>query len=71
MQAHDWGCLAAGLTVTVSVGLTDVLPGESFSGAVARADALLYRAKREGRNRVVWAPALAPALAGSARQSAG
>lgn len=49
--------LAPRLSVTVSAGLTEVLPGESFNAAVARADALLYRAKREGRNRVVWAPA--------------
>lgn len=56
MQAHGRHRLAPGLTVTVSVGLTDISSGEGFNAAVARADALLYRAKCEGRIRVVRAP---------------
>jgi PleD family two-component response regulator len=36
--------------VTLSVGLAALRPGESVSGWIARADAALYRAKREGRD---------------------
>ena len=42
------------LTVTISVGLTLVQPGDSDVGAVlGRADECLYKAKQAGRNRVV------------------
>ena len=41
------------LTVTSSIGVTTSLPGELDPEAlVARADAALYQAKRDGRNRV-------------------
>ncbi len=39
--------------VTVSIGLVQLHVGESYEAALQRADVLLYRAKREGRNRVV------------------
>jgi len=38
--------------VTASFGLALRRPGESLAELVARADAALYRAKEEGRNRV-------------------
>jgi diguanylate cyclase (GGDEF)-like protein len=38
--------------VTVSVGYTQVLPGDSPASAVERADAALYYAKHHGRNQV-------------------
>lgn len=41
-----------GLKVTISIGLAEIEPGESFDSAVKRADSALYRAKDEGRNRV-------------------
>jgi diguanylate cyclase (GGDEF)-like protein len=41
------------IRVTVSIGVTLRESGESFESAVHRADQALYRAKREGRNRVV------------------
>jgi diguanylate cyclase len=50
---HDWGALAPGIQVTFSGGLVPALRREPFEEAVARADTLLYRAKRAGRNRVV------------------
>ncbi len=37
--------------VTVSIGVATVLPGESVTGLVERADAALYAAKEAGRNR--------------------
>lgn len=38
--------------VKVSVGVTEYQPGESVEAFIERADALLYRAKEEGRDRV-------------------
>jgi diguanylate cyclase (GGDEF)-like protein len=37
---------------TVSVGIAQLQPGEDLDGLYARADAALYRAKQQGRNRV-------------------
>jgi len=42
-----------GERVTVSVGLADLRPGERLSDFLERADAALYRAKRDGRDRIV------------------
>lgn len=49
--------------VTVSVGLATWQPGESIDSFVERADAALYQAKRDGRDRVVFAQEPARALA--------
>ncbi|WP_172832318.1 sensor domain-containing diguanylate cyclase [Nakamurella panacisegetis] len=38
---------------TCSIGYATLLPDESGSECLVRADAMLYRAKREGRNRIV------------------
>jgi diguanylate cyclase len=38
--------------VSVSFGVTQLLPGDSMANLIRRADDLLYRAKRLGRNRV-------------------
>ncbi|QTF93708.1 diguanylate cyclase [Halomonas sp. BM-2019] len=45
----------ATLRFTVSLGLTTLAPGGSLEGALAEADRALYRAKHEGRNRIVLA----------------
>ncbi len=42
----------ASLRVTISIGVAHHQQGESLEGLVARADAALYRAKNDGRNRV-------------------
>ncbi len=44
-----------GEPVTVSIGAAALLPGETWAAWMARADAALYQAKREGRNRSVMA----------------
>lgn len=43
------------LSLTVSVGLAELAPGESTAALLQRADAALYGAKRLGRNRVLLA----------------
>ena len=39
--------------VTVSIGVAEHVPGQSYSSLVEQADRALYRAKREGKNRVI------------------
>ena len=41
--------------ITVSIGVAFSNTGENWEQVVARADAAMYTAKREGRNRVVTA----------------
>ena len=41
--------------VTFSAGLTQALPGQGLEQLLGRADAALYEAKRQGRNRIVLA----------------
>lgn len=41
------------LRVTVSIGVAELRAGEQLSDVLARADTALYRAKSEGRDRVV------------------
>ncbi len=40
-------------TVTLSAGVAEARPGESWAELLMRADCLLYRAKTAGRNRVI------------------
>lgn len=47
--------LPLGIPLTISIGVAAHRPGDSIEQTVARADAALYQAKREGRNRVVCA----------------
>lgn len=44
-----------GLTITISLGITEYLPGDDLDSMLARADDALYRAKRGGRNTAVVA----------------
>jgi len=47
--------------ITVSIGCAEYRPGEPLHDPIARGDQALYRAKREGRNRVSAAGAAGPA----------
>jgi diguanylate cyclase (GGDEF)-like protein len=49
---HPWADIAPDLQVTCSIGLTTSRAGEDVAQMLERADAALYRAKSEGRNRV-------------------
>ncbi|WP_201352710.1 diguanylate cyclase [Hydrogenimonas urashimensis] len=42
------------LPVTASFGATEWIPGESFDTLISRADAKMYEAKRQGRNRICY-----------------
>ena len=46
--------------VTISIGVAELQPGETPDNCFRRADQALYRAKNEGRNRVVAAIGMAP-----------
>jgi diguanylate cyclase (GGDEF)-like protein/PAS domain S-box-containing protein len=58
---HPWAQLQPGLQVTLSIGVAQRQPGEPVHDALARADACMYAAKRQGRNRVE-SDATAPAI---------
>ncbi|HYS44946.1 MAG TPA: GGDEF domain-containing protein, partial [Rhizomicrobium sp.] len=40
-------------TITISIGVAQIAPGDTVEGAVRRADACLYGAKHNGRNLVI------------------
>jgi diguanylate cyclase (GGDEF)-like protein len=50
--------IAQGLQLSVSIGVTDIGSRDTFGQIIQRADSCLYRAKSEGRNRVVWREAV-------------
>jgi diguanylate cyclase (GGDEF)-like protein len=52
VRDHPWDGLAAGLACTVSAGVAELLPDESVSDWLGRADAALFAAKHAGRDQV-------------------
>ncbi|SEN05652.1 diguanylate cyclase (GGDEF) domain-containing protein [Pseudomonas sp. ok272] len=54
-QAQDFRVDEMLLELTVSLGCSTLLPGESAQSLLRRADSALYVAKREGRNRLAMA----------------
>ena len=53
VETYPWGEQYPGLQVTVSIGIADTLDANTFKALLSAADGNLYRAKREGRNKVV------------------
>ncbi|EJN23447.1 diguanylate cyclase (GGDEF) domain-containing protein [Pseudomonas sp. GM79] len=54
-QAQDYEAEGKMIELTVSIGCSTLLPGESADSLLRRADSALYVAKREGRNRLAMA----------------
>lgn len=54
-QAQDYVADGKVIELTVSLGCSTLLPGESAESLLRRADSALYVAKREGRNRLAMA----------------
>jgi diguanylate cyclase (GGDEF)-like protein len=54
-QAEDYPADGHTVELTVSLGCSTLLPGESAESLLRRADSALYVAKREGRNRLTMA----------------
>ncbi|UVM52122.1 MULTISPECIES: GGDEF domain-containing protein [unclassified Pseudomonas] len=54
-QTQDYVADGKVIALTVSLGCSTLLPGESAESLLRRADSALYVAKREGRNRLAMA----------------
>lgn len=52
VEAYDWGQVAPGLHITLSLGFAEADTVNSVERLVAKADLELYQAKRNGRNQV-------------------
>jgi diguanylate cyclase (GGDEF)-like protein len=60
IAACDHGAMLRGEGVTVSIGMIMARPGDTFSTLYRAADAALYAAKHQGRNRVIVGHAVTP-----------
>ena len=55
VQGADWSDIAPDFAVTLSFGLAEIRDDAHSRTILDEADTRLYRAKREGRNRVIAA----------------
>ena len=55
VQNAEWSDLVDGLAVTISFGLAEIAGTSLYTTVLNEADTRLYRAKNEGRNRVIAA----------------
>jgi diguanylate cyclase (GGDEF)-like protein len=70
VEAHRFAALPGSPPLTISLGIAQLDPGESTGSLFNRADAALYAAKRNGRNRVEVSDAAdASAVAPSGRSA--
>jgi diguanylate cyclase (GGDEF)-like protein len=53
VQNHDWPAVNENLKVTVSIGIADQTLAHDVASLISAADEALYRAKAQGRNRVI------------------
>lgn len=53
IEACEFHCRNKRVIITMSFGITSFMQGDNVESAFNRADAALYRAKNEGRNRVI------------------
>jgi diguanylate cyclase (GGDEF)-like protein len=66
IEQAEWPFIRGGLTVTASLGVTDVDPEqETLEEALERADRAMYEAKRSGRNCVAVSNGQGPVATGS------
>lgn len=56
VEGYDWAAVIGELRLTVSIGATSCLSGDTQGDILRRADGHLYGAKRAGRNRVAFDP---------------
>jgi len=52
IKQHDWGALVPELTVTVSIGVAEIMTGDTVAQTFEHADSALYEVKQSGRNSV-------------------
>ena len=53
MASHPVSTPGGSVHISLSVGVALASPGESLDALIARADAAMYRAKKQGRDQVV------------------
>ncbi len=58
IRDNDWSKTTDGLEVTASFGVAELLDDETIEALLERADKAMYRAKDDGRDRVIFASLL-------------